>query len=313
MKLLNRVKAVKDTITLEKDTEVEFNDVTVISGDQGSGKSSLCFLIRNFDTPDTKGYVEYEFNEEVTDTLKDISVRSRRDSKFASLLKGDETMLRENIRTHILSLDTRTVVPEHMLKQATIEKQIHATRLLRNELLVDAHEAIDSFKKKKPELKELLSEEENNIVESMGKKIDETIVSYYEAKKDVGSAYASGDDMVDKQVLLHMQKSHGEGLLPMMEAFRSAKGRLILFDEPETSLSTANQYKVAQWIVEMSKDNQIIICTHSSPIMSYLEEKLDTPILELHKNGKPEVKSFKTFINDQFKSILGAAPKKIDW
>lgn len=63
-------------------------------------------------------------------------------------------------------------------------------------------------------------------------------------------------------------KSHGEGFLAFFKSRMHQKG-IYLFDEPETPLSTTNQYQLVVLITDLVKNgSQVIIATHSPILMA---------------------------------------------
>lgn len=61
-------------------------------------------------------------------------------------------------------------------------------------------------------------------------------------------------------------KSHGQVMLPLLTANKDTVDKTIFIDEPEAGLSIRSQYKVLNHYRELSKNNQLIIATHS-PIL----------------------------------------------
>lgn len=90
-----------------------------------------------------------------------------------------------------------------------------------------------------------------------------------------------------------MFQSHGEVLREFtVETIPKADNCVILLDEPESSLSIKNQYKLAQNIISATKNNcQLIIATHCLPLI----ESIDT-VYDLEKK---EWKKSSLFINEQ--------------
>lgn len=69
--------------------------------------------------------------------------------------------------------------------------------------------------------------------------------------------------------------SHGQTLLPMVEACKDMKGYILFLDEPEAALSIRSQIKVADAIAECAKHNQVFACTHNPYIIRKAKEVLD--------------------------------------
>lgn len=69
-------------------------------------------------------------------------------------------------------------------------------------------------------------------------------------------------------------KSHGEGFLTFFKSRMHQKG-IYLLDEPETPLSTVNQYQLLVLITDLVKNgSQVIIATHSPILMAIKDAKI---------------------------------------
>lgn len=74
------------------------------------------------------------------------------------------------------------------------------------------------------------------------------------------------------EVMSHFS-SHGESILPLVQACRSFKDSVIFVDEPEAGISIKNQFKVLQAFEESEKNGcQLIVTTHSYVIINNAEE-----------------------------------------
>jgi predicted ATPase len=75
------------------------------------------------------------------------------------------------------------------------------------------------------------------------------------------------------QIVSHFV-SHGETLLPIILAQKDfiQSGEIILVDEPESGISLSNQLKIVDSFNHMAKTNQLIIVTHSYPIIKSQKE-----------------------------------------
>jgi len=90
--------------------------------------------------------------------------------------------------------------------------------------------------------------------------------------------------------------SHGQTLLPMVEACKEMRGYILFLDEPEAALSIRSQIKVANAIAEAAKHNQVIACTHNPYIIRQARQVLDLErkmwtdaeeFIKYQENGKP--------------------------
>ena len=81
--------------------------------------------------------------------------------------------------------------------------------------------------------------------------------------------------------ILRKSQSTGEGQLDLMESIlpeaddEEYKGIVCAYDEPDHNLDFKNQVKLFERLKEMSKDNQVIILTHSPVIMAKAGEVFD--------------------------------------
>lgn len=67
--------------------------------------------------------------------------------------------------------------------------------------------------------------------------------------------------------------SHGQAMLPMMEASEEFKSILLVVDEPEAGISLSNQKKVlAAFNKAISNDCQVIISTHSYVLINSIDK-----------------------------------------
>lgn len=83
------------------------------------------------------------------------------------------------------------------------------------------------------------------------------------------------------KLFLRTSMSTGEGQLDLMESIlptaddEEYKGIVFAYDEPDHNLDFKNQVKLFEKLKEMSKDNQVIILTHSPVIMAKAGEVFD--------------------------------------
>lgn len=91
--------------------------------------------------------------------------------------------------------------------------------------------------------------------------------------------YENDPDFIRKSVYLWDvgTYSSGEIVLDFLDHLLESKieNRLLLLDEPETSLSLKNQVSYYKKLCKLSKSNQIIIITHSYPIIHSTETVYD--------------------------------------
>lgn len=70
-------------------------------------------------------------------------------------------------------------------------------------------------------------------------------------------------------------KSHGETLLPIMKELNSIDNKIILLDEPETSLSLRSQYLMIEIFKKcIERNNQLILATHNMVFIEAFPESI---------------------------------------
>ena len=77
---------------------------------------------------------------------------------------------------------------------------------------------------------------------------------------------------IDRLVNDYDIKSHGQVMLPLILSTSNESGKSIFIDEPESGLSIRSQYTIAKHFKEISKNNQLIIATHSIILMQEVGE-----------------------------------------
>lgn len=92
-----------------------------------------------------------------------------------------------------------------------------------------------------------------------------------------------------------MDLSNGETILELLEDLYNITGKVILLDEPETSLSIKSLAKLISWIRHLSANNQIIVATHSQHLMGLTKKVYNVEKMKFIKSS--------TFINSQLKIL----------
>jgi predicted ATPase len=71
--------------------------------------------------------------------------------------------------------------------------------------------------------------------------------------------------------------SHGEAILPLIQAAKDFKDSIIIIDEPEAGLSLKNQFRILTILEKVYKENncQILISTHSYVIINNVKVVFD--------------------------------------
>ncbi len=98
------------------------------------------------------------------------------------------------------------------------------------------------------------------------------------------------------------KRSHGEGFLAFFKARMHQQG-IYLLDEPETPLSTINQYQLLVMITDLTRSgSQVIIATHSPILMALPHAKIyhfsDDGVSPIQYQDIESVQFMKHFLND---------------
>lgn len=83
---------------------------------------------------------------------------------------------------------------------------------------------------------------------------------------------AKAEAAVDRFALDYNEQSHGQIMLPLLLANKNVKNKTLFFDEPEAGLSIRSQYKVLEHFKKLSKNNQLVIATHSIVLIKEIGE-----------------------------------------
>lgn len=102
--------------------------------------------------------------------------------------------------------------------------------------------------------------------ETMNPRLESSFKAHREFKGADDYDSAKLKNVIDRVVGGYNQQSHGQIMLPLLLAKKDVKHKSIFIDEPEAGLSIRSQYKVLEHFRKISKNNQLIIATHS-PIL----------------------------------------------
>lgn len=92
---------------------------------------------------------------------------------------------------------------------------------------------------------------------------------FFDSEKDNPRIKNTGNEsMYD---LVARFASHGETTMPIIKYVAKMKQCLIMLDEPEAGISLHNQLKLVTIFTKAQKSNQLIIATHSYPIIKSQE------------------------------------------
>lgn len=103
--------------------------------------------------------------------------------------------------------------------------------------------------------------------ESMNPRLEDSFRAHRNFDSVTQFEKAKDQSLIDRFALELNVKSHGQAMLPLALAHKKAKRKTIFIDEPEAGLSIRSQYKVLAHYKELSKNNQLVIATHSPIFM----------------------------------------------
>jgi predicted ATPase len=130
--------------------------------------------------------------------------------------------------------------------------------------------------------------------ESMNPRLDESYKAHREFENWHQEDKAKADAAIDRLAHGYKEQSHGQIMLPLLLANKKLKRKTFFIDEPEAGLSIRSQYKVLNHYKELSKNNQLVIATHSPIFMKEIGEVLSLEhrewmpsdeFIELQKKG----------------------------
>ncbi len=110
--------------------------------------------------------------------------------------------------------------------------------------------------------------------ESMNPRLEDSFRAHRDFKSVTEFEKAKDESLINRFALELNVKSHGQAMLPLALAHNKAKRKTIFIDEPEAGLSIRSQYKVLAHYKELSKNNQLVIATHSPIFMQEVGQVL---------------------------------------
>jgi len=110
--------------------------------------------------------------------------------------------------------------------------------------------------------------------ESMNPRLEDSFKAHRDFNSVTEFEEAKSESLIDRFEFEFDKKSHGQAMLPLALANGKAKRKTIFIDEPEAGLSIRSQYKVLAHYKELSKNNQLVIATHSPIFMKEIGEVL---------------------------------------
>lgn len=236
----------KDYEPFSKGEEIVFENLNLLVGDQGAGKSTLIHLLNQ---GKNKKLVSAKTEELMG------SARFMQDKGVASI---NEKGITTDVDNGALFDEYDGVfdlehAPEYNLNVRFLDTEAHNPRIKFAEY--------DSKRPLMQELSIICREIHKAVQNEKDKGYVREIFNEYYTKSHTQKNDIDGN-------IINSHKSHGETILPMLEELTSLENYVILLDEPETSLSIRSQHKIVDAIRKMLLNgNQVIIATHSSIIM----------------------------------------------
>lgn len=102
--------------------------------------------------------------------------------------------------------------------------------------------------------------------ETMNPRLNDSFKAHREFEDLKAYQKAEFEFVRDSLIRDDKHKSHGQVMLPLLTSNKDVVDKTIFIDEPEAGLSIRSQYKVLNHYKELSKNNQLVIATHS-PIL----------------------------------------------
>jgi len=242
----------------------DLKPITVLVGDQGAGKSTLIDLIIKYEKPKLME-VNTRYNLDGTSNKKRGSFFNNSDVMTSERNLVDLSFTGD---LKLYFIDTEKHNPRTTYGETTKEYKDAIIEVLRDESLHKVIQTMEGFKSvsNDPKYKEELDKYTNRILENVG--------TYFDSKRG-GSILGDEIGMDMATVAAATMQSHGQSIFPLIaKGTENAKGGVVIIDEPETALSVRSQNKVANILFELSKQNQVIVATHSPIIMSLCDEVL---------------------------------------
>lgn len=245
MQFIKSIKITQDVFPFTSGNLFEFRPgINLLTGDQGCGKSTLLRMIRY----SNKYEVDLEKAMKSRGVISDEFIGRKREisEEFSDVV--EKVFINEENFDGYSMLDTEMDNPRNMDFNAGDRNQLTIVKEFLN--------YVSNY------VSDPLFAELKNLAPAYAKQVREDTSEF---NKDPNSFYQ------------HRMKSHGQTILPLLESMLQFKNRLVLLDEPETSLSILSQYKVLEIFDRMVKENnsQLIIATHSPIFLESQSEVLN--------------------------------------
>lgn len=262
--MINKVTILKEFHPFVEGESFDLKPITMLVGDQGAGKSTMLDLIIKYEKP----------------KLAEVNIRYNRDG-FIEGKKRGQYMNDPNIisaKNNFVDLsyvgdlklcyvDTEKHNPRMTSGETTREYKDAIIETLRDEALHKLIQVMEGYKsngylinKTHASMRDLsIDDVTNNLLEKLG--------LYFDSKRG-GSILGDEIKMDITTAQIATMQSHGQSIFPLIQkSTEGVTGGVIMLDEPETAMSLRSQYKLADIILNLSKNNQIIVATHSPIIM----------------------------------------------
>lgn len=108
--------------------------------------------------------------------------------------------------------------------------------------------------------------------ETMNPRLNDSFKAHREFEDLKAYQKAEFEFVRDSLIYDDKRKSHGQVMLPLLIGNKDVVDKTIFIDEPEAGLYIRSQYRVVNHYKELSKNNQLIIATHSPIIIKEVGE-----------------------------------------
>lgn len=231
--------------------------LTIITGANNSGKTTIIESIRAFNSSDSPSFSEGRRNVQTGGKIN-LTLMDDLDNLYSiASVEGGGSSTEKNVKTtfqHYI-LQSRRAVPFEFSKTEWDKKQYisHSQKLdsQRTSSLDNFSARIFQIEKNKAEFNAL-------IAKILGSDFQWTV-----EQRDSGNYYIK----YTKDGIMHSSEGVGDGIWSIFTIcaalFDASPNSVIVIDEPELSIHPALQKLLMQIFVDYSKDRQIIISTHS--------------------------------------------------
>ena len=231
--------------------------LTIITGANNSGKTTIIESIRAFNSSDSPSFSEGRRNVQTGGKIN-LTLMDDLDNLYSiASVEGGGSSTEKNVKTtfqHYI-LQSRRAVPFEFSKTEWDKKQYIS---LSQKLDSQRTSSLDNFSARIFQIEKNKAEFNALIAKILGSDFQWTV-----EQRDSGNYYIK----YTKDGIVHSSEGVGDGIWSIFTIcaalFDASPNSVIVIDEPELSIHPALQKLLMQIFVDYSKDRQIIISTHS--------------------------------------------------